>query len=103
MKRVIEKGNLAFNHMQNICDLCKRCKGFKVNDDDVYDCKYNTDGKGLKSGIVRNHMQNYKCKYFKRHQKYTTCQLQSKSYTTTKNHVSHKVVIKKGKMTISKI
>lgn len=103
MKRIIEKGNLAFNHMNNICDLCKRCKGFRAKNDNEYDCKYNTNGKGLYSGLTKDHMKNYKCKYFKRHQKYFTCRLQSKSYKIYRNGKTECVIYKRGKFIISKI
>lgn len=102
MKRVIEKGNLAFNHMISICDLCKRWKGdFTKNDRRI--CRYNTDDKGLQPGLVRNHMQNFKCKYYKRHVKYATCRLQSKSYRITSKVVTKHFVIKRGKLSIIKI
>jgi hypothetical protein len=103
MKRVIEKGNLAFNHMVNLCDLCKRCRGFQEKNDDYYDCKYNTDGKGLFSGLVRKHMQNFKCKYFKRHQKYSTCKLQSKHYITTRNRIKMDIKFKRGRFKITTV
>lgn len=102
MKRVIEKGNLAFNHMMNICDMCKRCAGFEEYDDNIYKCKYNTDNKGLGSGLVKNRLQNYKCKYFKRIQRQQTCKLQWKSYKTNRNGFYEQIKYQRGKFTISK-
>ena len=103
MRRVIEKGNLAFNEMINICDLCKRCKGFRKSNDDLYDCKYNTNNKGLGSGLVRNHMENYKCKYFKRHQKYHTCRLLCKNYTIFHAGTTKEITYKQGKFYINEV
>lgn len=97
MKRVKEKGNLAFNHMTNLCDLCKRCKGFRKDNDLLYDCKYNIDNKGLYYGRVKDHMRMYKCKYFKRDLRYNTCRLQSKYYTNTCNGIKTIVRYKQGK------
>jgi hypothetical protein len=103
MKRVIEKANLAFNHMINICDLCKRCNGFKEKNDNEYNCEHNTDSKGLHSGLVKNHMENYKCKYFKRNYTYVTCKLQSKNYRTNRSGVDEEIVFNRGKFKIYKV
>ncbi|NFH01345.1 hypothetical protein FC831_13840 [Clostridium botulinum] len=96
MKKVIKKGNLAFNHMIAICDICKRwnCEFTK---DDKRICKYNKDDKGLYNGAVINHMQNYKCKYYKRLIAYNTCKLQSKSHTVSNSNTKYKVQFKRGK------
>lgn len=64
---------------QNICDVCKRWRG-DFTEDDKYVCKYNTDGKGLYSGLCINHPECYKCKYFKRNEKYMTSRFMSKNY-----------------------
>lgn len=102
MKRVIETNNLAFNHMICICDLCKRWKG-DFTEDDLRVCKYNNDNKGLYSGLVRNHLNNYKCKYYKRNQKYFTCKLMFKNYKTNRNGIKEHITFKRGKFIISKI
>lgn len=102
MKRVIEKGNLAFNELIHICDLCKRWKGDFTKDDKRV-CKYNKDGKGLKTGLTINQMENFKCKYYKRASKYRTCRLQSKNYKTNKNGIKQHIIYKKGKFKITKI
>lgn len=103
MKRVIEKRNLAFNHMICICDLCKRWNGDFTKDDRRV-CKYNKDNKGLDCGLVKNHLNNYKCKYYKRNEKYYTCKLQWKRYSkydgTTKSEI--KVKYDRGKFKVSR-
>lgn len=101
LKRVIEKGNLAFNHMIYICDLCKRWKG-EFTKDDRRVCKYNEDFKGLDNGLVKNQLNNYKCKYYKRHPQYYTCRLQWKRYTRYKENSTIEVKYIRGKFKISR-
>lgn len=101
MARVIEKGNLAFNHMTHICDLCIRWEG-EFTEYDKRVCKYNTDKKGIYSGLVINQMQNYKCKYYKRGSKYYTIKLQFKNYSITSKGVTKKVKYIRGKFIIEK-
>ena len=99
MKRIIEKENLAYNHMLNICDICKRCKGFK-EETYIYDCKYNTDNKGLYSGLISNHMENFKCKYYKRNAKDMTHKLQSKKIKRYYKDTVINITYKQGKFKI---
>ena len=96
MKRVIEQGNLAFEEQMDICNIYKRWGG-EFTENDIRVCKYNKDNKGLQSGLVRNNMQNYKCKYYKRSPKHYTCRLMWKNYTTTSNGKSTKVTFNRGK------
>lgn len=79
MRRQKEIGNLICNVQQNICDNCKRWNG-EFTDDDKYVCKYNKDKKGLYIGLCINHPQCYKCKYFKRDERYITARFMSKNY-----------------------
>lgn len=102
MKRVIERKNLAFNHMICICDLCKRWNG-DFTESDLRVCKYNKDKKGLQSGLVINQLHNHKCKYYKRNQKYYTCKLMCKNYKTNRNKVDEHIVFKRGKFITFKI
>lgn len=92
MKRVIEKGNLAFNLQLIICEACKRCKGISNRHEDMFDCKYNKDRKGIYSGFVIDNMQDFKCKYFKRDQRFFTVRLSWKKYKS----------LSKGKTTLTK-
>lgn len=78
MRSPITQKNLAFNEYQNICDICRRCEGFRDDNDDEYKCKYNKEHRGLHAGRVKDHMENFKCKYFKRAFKYITSGLRSK-------------------------
>lgn len=102
MKRVIERRNLAFNHMIQICDLCKRWDG-DFTEDNKRICKYNKDGKGLRSGLTINQMENYKCKYHKRNSKYYTCKLQCKNYKTNRNKIKEHIVYNRGKFKFTEI
>lgn len=102
MKRVIEKGNLAFNHHYHICDLCKRWNG-EFTEDDKRVCKYNKDNKGLNIGFIKDHMENYKCKYYKRDTEYHTCKLMAKNIGHySGNGVRNEVSYKRGKFVIKK-
>lgn len=100
MARVIEKGNLAFNHMICICDLCKRWNG-DFTESDLRVCKYNKDKKGLQSGLVINQLHNYKCKYYKRSSRYITSKIQFKNYRTNRNGVLEHITYKRGKFKTS--
>jgi len=102
MKRVIENSNLAFNHMVDICGICKRWNGEFTETDNIV-CKYNTDDKGLRSGLVKNFMQNFKCKYYKRNVKFRTCSLQMKNYSSTINRKTTNIVYNRGTFNFSKV
>lgn len=88
---------------ENLCDTCKRCKGFKDNNtSDYYDCKYNYDNKGVYYKAL-NDGRNYKCKYFKRNTKYNTFRFMSKNYKSENRHKITIVKYKQGKFNITTI
>ena len=85
VRRYKEAGYLRFDLWESLCDNCKRWQG-EFTDNDLYVCKYNKDKRGLDLK-----KQNYKCKYFKRNEKYRTFRFMPKRYSSLYKYEEGKI------------